>query len=282
MTRRSKLICAAVAGYALIVGILAARRWACPLPWSQECVATFGGNLETAILFLWVDDWETLFAAAVALLAAGIGAYFLNRQITEARRAENKRRGRRYRAIRAGMPMTLSEVCDWTELLVKQWLYARELAQGEVLDFVIAEEMGGKPRLDPDRLAFPKLPHGVIENLQEMIEASSRPIGSPYVKLLEQIQVRVARARGAEASFKTGESTFGASYINGEIVEVAAVYALASNQFDRARDARVDEQPLGADVHRALNIMQVRDLTHREIHEIVARYYPSQQSKTTA
>lgn len=259
--------------------VLAVRRWVCEWPWSDQCLAQLGNNLETAILFLWVDDWEALVAAMLALSAATLGAYLLHRQIEETRRAERKRLARRFRAVKAALPMVLSDICEWAKGSAEAWLLAADTLDASIVDQVIPESMGGTPRYARENVRFPPLPPNTVNDIQAMIEASNRTNGQPFICLLEKLQVRVTRSREFHANFNdpSSEKEYSSEYCRGEVIEAAEVYAVASSQFAFARNDDVDVALAAEDVRSSLFLMGIRSDTHEAIYARVARLFPARE-----
>lgn len=56
----------------------------------------------------WVYDWQTLVSGLLAVVAAAVSVYFLNKQIRQAEQHEKERLARRLVAERGVMPATLS------------------------------------------------------------------------------------------------------------------------------------------------------------------------------
>lgn len=234
MSRRRKLILALAGSYALMFSVLAFRRWACPLPWTSECLATFGRNIETAILFLWVDDWETIVAAMLAIAAAAVSVAYLRRQIAQTAAHEKRRLKRRHRAAKALMPDVLSGICG----------YATESAHR------YSENLSAfsNSRLDRNRLnnfEAPRLDRIHIEAVQAMIEASPKLIAEPFVRLLAEMQVHDTRWRGAMIAVESQSRRLNAGLakynVLGEICEAAEIYASAVDLFDLVRPDNMRE-----------------------------------------
>lgn len=256
--------------YLLLFLVLTARRELCldrPV-----CFATAWTRFESAVLFLWVSDWETIFAGALALLAALIGAVFIQRQI----RQVEDRREQRYLAVRATMPLTLSKLCDYADRCVQTLVpYSRKKPNGGHFEDQAASAFD-----------IPSVPDGIVPDLRDMIEACSPSQAKPLVELLNVLQVQMARLRGLHADFSGPKRKIvGDSYFLTVLLDSADLYARASNLFDfaRAGEGAVDvpESPrLPVEMIRgALFSMSVRDDNAPELYRHIDAAYARKAEK---
>ncbi|HUD85501.1 MAG TPA: hypothetical protein VMR17_03560, partial [Xanthobacteraceae bacterium] len=63
----------------------------------------------------WLQRWQTLAAAGVASVAAYIAFQNTTRSLRQAERLENNRRNRKHAAVRAVLPLALSQVSAYAE-----------------------------------------------------------------------------------------------------------------------------------------------------------------------
>lgn len=63
----------------------------------------------------WINQHQTLITGLLALLAAGIAAYFLWRQISQEQSRHEELIQRKLRAVRAGLPIALSEIHEYAD-----------------------------------------------------------------------------------------------------------------------------------------------------------------------
>ncbi|HWQ86362.1 hypothetical protein [Brevundimonas sp.] len=239
-----------LAAYAGLFLALTARRDLCLD--KSICYATAADRIESAILFLWVRDWETIFAGALALAAALIAAVFIQRQI----RQVEDRRERRYLAVRATMPLTLSRLCNYADACVQLLLpFSRKKANGGHFEDVAA------PAFE-----LPAVPADIITDLRDMIEACSPEQACPLVELLKVLQVQMSRLRSLHADLAGPKRKIvGDSYFLMVMLDSADLYARASNLFDFARaedwttEGRFAEHLSASEIRSALFSMSVRD-----------------------
>jgi hypothetical protein len=129
-----------------------------------------------ALLFL----WQTQTGAAFALAAALIGAIAILRQTGATKRREEGRRERRANALRAMLPLMLSELID----------YAAHCA--DILAEVI--ELKPAPWRWPIDQQIPPLPSGFVGQLTDLIEAIPLDYARPLVTLVKRAQIQHSRA----------------------------------------------------------------------------------------
>ncbi|MFS0709910.1 hypothetical protein [Brevundimonas phoenicis] len=209
--------------------ILGLKNWACPLPWSRQCVSTFFGHAENIILFAWVKDTETIVAGFLAVAAAAVSVIYLRKQISQAGKHEARRLRRQHRAAKAVMPDALSALCA----------YATESAL-RYRDCLAAFPAEGRPDMDRLRvMQAPELPLATVMAFQGMIAASPKRVAEPFVRLLADLQVHQTRWQGFENSVSGQSRRLITSYARhnfmGEICEAAELYANATDLFHLVR-----------------------------------------------
>lgn len=171
----------------------------------------------------WLFRWQTFIGAVVALIAAGIGAWFLNKQITTARRIEEEKRRLRRTAIRAILPLSLSELCDYAMRCSEKLTFLHEACEDEILD----------RHSEIDR-TFPSLPKDVSTTFRDFIECADEEHARPLIDILSKIQVQSARFREIELNPPNAPMVMKLN-IESYIVENAELYARAAAVFDYAR-----------------------------------------------
>lgn len=132
--------------------------------------------------------WQTLLTGLLAIVAAGVGGYFVHRQTTTTERLERERVVRRFESEKAVLPHTLSAVLA----------YAREAV--EFLKDVQALVPPGNRTL-PKGVALAKrppiAPKEAIEQIVRLIQASHDSDLRTYLSaLLKEIQIHSARLWG--------------------------------------------------------------------------------------
>lgn len=259
--------------YGALFLVLTARRKLCLD--SAQCYTAAWSRFESGVLFLWVKDWETIFAAALALAAALIGAAFIQRQI----RQVEERRERRYLAVRATMPLTLSRLCAYADACVQVLLpFSRKKANGGHFEDAAAPAF-----------TLPVVPSDIVTDLRDMIEACSSEQAEPLVELLGALQVQMSRLSGLHADLSGPKRKIvGDSYFYTVMLDSADLYARASDLFDFARagpgavDAPEAKRLPAAKLRSALFLMSVRTDNAPELYDHIMTAYKSSEEGETA
>lgn len=257
--------------------LFSAGLYMCAWPWSKACYLTFWDGVAAVILLWWVDDPETLITGVLALAAACLGAYLLNRQIGQTERLEAERQLRRFRAVRASTPLVLSEICDYAEQQAKAWMFAVDRLQEHPVAQALPREIGGPPPPRLEDVRFPSLAPSIVVSLKDMVEAAAdEAAAEPYMVLLNEMQVLIARSRGfaAELVNAGGSRVNTAHYCLGQVLESAELYARAARLFDltRAEDALARHRIYLDEINTALFSMGFHG-NDRGARELGGRYY---------
>lgn len=227
--------------------VLSLAQWACEFPWTRECQHTFFQGLQKIILLQWVDDPETLVSALLAVVAAAVGSYFLYRQITQSDAHENKRRHRAYRAAKAMTPLALSEVCDFAGACLGEWVRARD----HVLILNRGVDVGSL------EIELPTLSTESIAILRAIIEAAPKKECAPFVRLIRDVQVTIARTRSLTQTINSPGRRPILHSITGQMLELLELYAQAARLMPYSRgeaDIPEDVRPNADDIRNAIQV----------------------------
>jgi hypothetical protein len=180
-----------------------------------------------------LQKWQALVGAAVALLAAVIAFLNTTRSLSHAKQLEDRRRGRKHAAVRATLPLALSQVLD----------YANRSAHS--LNDLIASCRNNvlPPMTAPTSLVQP-IPTETLPSLAEFIEYSDTLDVGIVEGTIALIQIHDARVRAlVEANRDPSRiAIVRQEEIEGRIVNAASIYAGAAAVFDYAR-RRADDLP---------------------------------------
>lgn len=185
----------------------------------------------TDLLYLWQTQTGVAFAVAAAILGATAVLY----QTAATRRGEEERRARRFVALRAVLPLTLSELTDYAAACAK-------------IHETLLSPTFGIPIVAPG-IQCPSLPNGLVDRLAEIIEASDERHTRPLVVLIQHVQIQHARVQRTKvaASGASRSLLFRPNVIAG-IVDAAELHARCGNLFIYAReDADSPAAPIHAD-----------------------------------
>jgi hypothetical protein len=173
------------------------------------------------LLFL----WQTEVAAAFAFAAAGIGAAVILHQTQEQQNADQRQRKRTANAIRASLPLVLSELSDY------------EASCAKSLEILLPPLVTG--RVAQQTLHFPSLSVGLVSQITEWIAVSEEAEGEAFVHLLHRLQIQQARLRdmSARALGKNGTMPTNHEVIKA-IMAASAIHARCGRLFPFARRAQ--------------------------------------------
>ncbi|GEM_PF-2854564 len=205
-------------------------------------------------------EWQTLVSAMLALLAAFIGALFLNRQIIQSERHERARVSRRYRASRRTLRLALHDVDEFAQASI----YSLEAAYNA---FVAT----GSDLADCD-FEIPKLSELAQQRLSAILETSDDPsVISLVDSILNEIQVVLARMN----SLRTRRARRGLVGISGNfcfcIIRCAALHAMSDGLFSYARQ-RSETAPISVswdEVESVLDMLQLYPQDYPELFKLL-------------
>lgn len=252
-------------------------RWGCRT-WTSDCRATFWRGVEDLILFQWVKDPEALVAAMLAVGAAAVGAYYLQRQILQAEQLSRRNRKREHRAARAMLPLALSEVCDFAQGHIVQWIsvddHGRRVEQAQRFEEV--------PNIE---LRFPRVSQESLSTFRDVIQSAPSGASAHFEDILSEIQVAIARSRRAEATVNDQMRRAGRVEIFGQVIELAQLYAKATGLLDYARregPLPAEIEPTQREVRTALRSMGWWEPSGPLVWEAFDRRYPEDQATPVA
>jgi len=156
----------------------------------------------------WLHDWQTLVSGVLAIVAGGLTAYYLHKQIGQTERHERERLEREHRAARAVMPLPLMSILDACQDCIA------ELAEIHKKGRLNREEY-------PPQIPEFALSQDTVAILQDVIRTSNCT-GIP--ELIHRLVVDVERvASGLKDLDEPSDDE-----LDERIVDVAQVYALAA------------------------------------------------------
>lgn len=210
-----------------------------------------------------LQQWQTLIAGVMAIVAAFIGGHFITRQIRAAEQLEAEQRRRRFNAVRAVSPFTLSAVSGYARLSARALKSIHEGRAGEAIPHNLVL---------PD---FPDMPSSMVQGLREIIEHGGDDIRKPVAKLLGELQVQNARITDMWADIPNENHATTASNVEDYLIDCAIIYARASSMYDFARERAVTipDSLSEADIKSALHQVGIWDYANVRIFETVGRRY---------
>ncbi len=184
------------------------------------------GNLFEVEYGLQLKEWQTLAAAIVALIAAYIAFGNTTRSLRHTEGVEKHRRSRKHAALRAVLPLALSQVTDYAERSAHALNELVNMCDGETLPAMTA----------PERLVH-ALPSETLETLADFIEYSDVVDVGVIEATVAWVQIHDSRLRGLIKANRdpAGEHLVLRTEIEGVIIDAASIYAGAAAVYDYAR-----------------------------------------------
>lgn len=211
-------------------------------------------------LEFWLNRYQALAAAGVALGASIVTVIYLRKQIALADQQERDRIARRHAAERANLTLSLSDICGYAETS------ARVLK--EMLDDWASRRSRAWLRTD----RHPPVPAAALAQLQRFIESVSSPDhANSTADLIGEIQVHKARIAGLLERDRGNRLN-----LEEYIIDATEIYVRSSNLFDYARRRAkiMPSKPSSNDMKSALNIIGINFDNHDEITARIERRYP--------
>jgi hypothetical protein len=214
--------------------------------------------LETA------KQWQILIASCVAIIAALIAWYNTSRTLKANANLEAKRRSQKHAALRATLPLSLSEISSYCSLTAR----VLETLWGHCVEGALPREGQLKP-------TFPAMPSETLKAFADFIEYSDHLDTSLFRQMLARLQVNRARIQDLLLSFDDDAQDTIILEINLEeyILDVAAIYAAAAAAFDYGRE-KANTLPIEITwdrVRSALRNMKIWDHDIAELYETIER-----------
>jgi hypothetical protein len=209
-----------------------------------------------------LKEWQPLIATLVAIGAAYIAFSNTSRSLTHAEKLERHRRGRKQAAVRAMLPLALSQIVAYAEQSTVALVSLSNLCQGNTL-----------PPNTATTDAIKNPPSETLEKLAEFIEYSDSVNVEIVESLVATIQIHGARTRGLVHDNNDPKriSIVTRHEIEGRIIDAASIYAGAASLFDyaRRRQHQVTNAISWDDVENALGNMRIWDQDHPDLYKMI-------------
>jgi hypothetical protein len=205
--------------------------------------------------------WQTQVGAIFAIIAAGIAATVVLLQISAERRLDETRRLRRASALRAVLPLALTELSDYATNC------ARTLATLLQQPNSLSANLAGKQ--------FPPLPAGLVGRLMEFIEVSEPNHARPLIVLAKRVQIQHARIRDTQQGMTNQHgSILYQPNLSGRLIDTAEIFARCGALYKYARgNAAAPAAAISPDeVKSALIVMRIELSDMSEIERTIDRY----------
>jgi len=212
----------------------------------------------------WLQAWQSLLAATVASIAAYVAFQNTSRSLNHAERLETNRRRRKHAAVRAVLPLALSQILAYAERSARSLNGLVDKCVGETLPNGAATES-----------LVEALPSETLKSLADFIEYTDTMSVEVVESTVAWVQILDSRVRGLVRNNNDPEriSVVVRTEIEGRIIDAATIYAGAASTFEYAR-RRQDQLPtelLWDAVVAALRNMSLWDDEHPRLYQIVER-----------
>jgi hypothetical protein len=212
--------------------------------------------------------YQDLIAGMLALFGALVGAAYLNRQIVVQREQELTRQHRRHAAARAVMPHALMSLVNYASDTAAGLQDAR-LKEEELVAF----ETSTSQTADVAPVELPRLPDDLTRAFAAMIEASEESEARPFIDLLSDLQVQIARVNELNSAYELSKQNHELrSYeLLFRVWDAVYLHAAAGALFAYARrqPGVAPARPDWAMVENSMVNLKLFDL--RDLSELVAR-----------
>ena len=213
----------------------------------------------------WLYNWQTLISGILAVVAAAVSVWYLRKQIAQSEQHERERSSRRFNAVRATLPLTLSQVCNYCLEIGRCLADLHHASEEEYLN---------------QSYAAPSLPENVPAALEKAIEATvDKSLISALSDMISNLQTLNSRINGISIDSRRRLQV---TKLNVEyyIAQSATVYAIAASLFPYAR-RETDAPPASYslnDVGGALFLMDLGDGLQKRIYELVERMFKPKEA----
>jgi uncharacterized protein YneF (UPF0154 family) len=233
-------------------------------PTRELCREQFFAQIGDAVWLRYWKDWQTLIAGLVAIVAAFIGGFYINKQIQHAANLEQDRIAREFEAVRAMMPIYLDKLVDHL------------IACSKALKSVYLMNMVGASPTQTEAPQFPPLPMDIAAFLQSIVLRAPKDVRPPFIALLSELQVFHARLShlGSRVVRPSDALKIGASEFDEQVIQAIELHARSLALLPYARNQSEDlpnEAMARGHYMTALGIMGFEHSQFPALHTKVAR-----------
>ncbi|MCC6787093.1 MAG: hypothetical protein IT547_04580 [Hyphomonadaceae bacterium] len=184
-------------------------------PWLETCREQFFSEIGDAVWLRYWRDWQTLIAGLIAIIAAFIGGFYINKQIQQTANLERDRNAREYEAVRAMMPIYFDKLIDHI------------ITCGKTLKSLYLMNLVGATPRQTEAPQFPPLPMDVATFLQSVVLRAPADVRPPVIAILSELQVFHARLShlGSRIVRPSDAMQIGASEFDEQIMQAVDLHA---------------------------------------------------------
>jgi hypothetical protein len=236
----------AVGVWLALLAIFSAGRICEPLL-SAKCNAHFWTFIGDLIWLKSLDQWQTLATGGIAIVAALIGGYYINKQIGMTERQEQEKQAREFEAMRALLPLYLSNLLE----------HVSECASGLRSIYIVLRH--GPQPTQTTVPEFPAVPMEIALFLQTAIFRSPAAYRQPFVEILLDLQVFDARLRMLRSNYARPSDVARVSQANLQAFTIQAIdiYARCESLLPFARKQSEDLPTPGMIAGRYTTVLSI-------------------------
>ncbi len=170
-----------------------------------------------------VNEGQAIITGVIAIQAAAVAGYFVNRQIVETRLIEQEKINRRFRAVKASLPIILGAIGD----------YAKECSLALEPVYHSSSQIIQRSHKS---LNLPVFPVEIIKEISEIIEYGPDNIIAIFESLIRSIQIHLSRIASTERALAGRSQTLVLRQnILNHMVDIAEIDARKNVWFSFAR-----------------------------------------------
>ena len=236
---------------------LASRRWVCSLPWSHDCVAQLGNNIEAGILFLWVKDWEAMFTGMLALAAALLALW-----VSQANQRQKDRQ-----LLLAARSTLAHALGDLSVHLRDASDYLRTLYDARV---------GNEIPKSLKTIVPPEIPWASVEALTRLIAVTDVSNGRIVSDLLNAVQVHSANIRDIPRDLSDPHLIYGTWNVLDNLVRTVETDARLASlyEFARFKSEKIEDSRTRTRILNSFGTLGFDDADYAELFQRLDERYP--------
>ncbi len=222
----------------------------------------------------WINQQQTLITGLLALIVGGATIYYLHKQIGQQQTIADEQNRRRLRAVRAGLPFTLSEIHDYARecIDVLSHLLAKGGSWNGDVEYDYELEQEALRTLPP----LPNYPAEAFRAIQVVIEHAELKDARKLQEIVAYGQIQHSRFRGLTGRLIRKEDSswvvIGANVMSA-IRDATGLMLHIERVYDYARETGPDIHDLG-DANRASDALLWMNKGGASAREYVREHWP--------
>lgn len=215
---------------------------------------------EWPAIWQFFSDWQTLVAGALAFVGALLTVLYLSKQIQQTEHMEKERRKREENAIKAALPLSLSEISDYATLSIKLLNY-----------FAPAS---GPNRVMAAAPTLPSFPADAVSVISECVRYADDKVVGDLSTLLSKLQIQHSRLKDLfERAMHTNQHLSRFRAVGG-MIDAAEIHAKAASLFAYGRNTSdLRSRSSREEIDSAFIVAGIVTVDEQDLNEILQRRY---------